>query len=131
MQTQQPYRSYSPLGYRLVEEMNRLGMIIDLSHVSDDTAHQVLGYTTAPVIWSHSATRALVDIPRNIPDALLERLGTGKNKTDGVVMVNFAPYFVSEHEQATVEQVADHVEHIAKVAGKKQCVGFFWLILVR
>jgi membrane dipeptidase len=103
--------------------MNRLGMIIDLSHVSDATARQAIELSKAPVMWSHSAVRALVNISRNVPDELLEMIGTGKGKRDGVVMVNFAPYFVARKgKNATVYDVADHVEHIAKVAGKKQYV---------
>jgi membrane dipeptidase len=109
----------SPLGYKLVEEMNRLGMLIDLSHVSDDTAHQALNHSRAPVMWSHSSARGLVPIARNIPDSLLHRLGKGEGKRDGVVMINFAPYFVTSDGNATIYDVADHIDYVAKVAGKK------------
>jgi membrane dipeptidase len=109
----------SPLGYKLVEEMNRLGMIIDLSHVSDDTAHQALTHSRAPVMWSHSSVRGLVPIARNIPDDLLRRLGKGDDKKDGVVMINFAPYFVTKDGNATIYDVADHIDYVAKIAGKK------------
>ncbi|TFK53894.1 hypothetical protein OE88DRAFT_1128995 [Heliocybe sulcata] len=109
----------SDLGYALITEMNRLGMLVDLSHTSDATARQAIKASKAPVIWSHSSARAVWDVPRNVPDEILELIGTGANKTDAVVMVNFAPYFVAAEGNATVEAVADHVDHIAKIAGKE------------
>ncbi|EMD37258.1 hypothetical protein CERSUDRAFT_83014 [Gelatoporia subvermispora B] len=108
----------SKLGYALIREMNRLGVLVDLSHTSDDTARQALKYSKAPVIWSHSSARAVHDVPRNVPDDVLELVGIGANKTDAVIMVNFAPFFVADPGKANVQTVADHVDHIAKVAGK-------------
>ncbi|KAF8973191.1 membrane dipeptidase-domain-containing protein [Flammula alnicola] len=108
----------SSLGKALIEEMNRLGVLVDLSHTSDATAKQGLLLSKAPVIWSHSSARAVHDVPRNVPDDVLELIGLEEGKKDAVVMVNFAPFFVAVPGNATVEAVADHVDHIANVAGK-------------
>jgi membrane dipeptidase len=82
----------SDFGREVVREMNRLGMFVDISHVSDKTMSDALDVSTAPVIASHSSARALSNHPRNIPDELLRRIA----KNGGVVMVNFYPVFIDQ-----------------------------------
>ena len=100
------------LGREMVAEMNRLGVLVDLSHVSDDTIRDALDATRAPVIVSHSSCRALHDHARNVSDDLLRAIAAN----DGVVMINFYPLYLG-NGAVTVETLLDHIEHAVAVAG--------------
>ncbi|CAI8014227.1 Dipeptidase 1 [Geodia barretti] len=100
-------------GRRVVLEMNRLGMLVDISHVNNYTMSDVLATSKAPVIFSHSSAYALCNNSRNVPDNILMKMPAN----GGVVMVNFYPGFINCSSTASLEQVADHIDHICSVAG--------------
>lgn len=116
----------SAIGNAAIREMNRLGMMVDLSHVSHDTMRDVLAIARSPVMFSHSACFELAKNYRNVPDDVLRRLKVN----GGVVMVMFVKRFLDADnpESAGIERAVDHIMHVVKVAGWKHVgLGTFFL----
>lgn len=101
-------KGFTKFGEEVINEMNRLGMIVDLSHVSLKTMKDVLGVANAPVIFSHSASRELIDTPRNVPDDVLKQLpGNG-----GIIMVTFVPGFISKEGNKYYKKIKKELEYL-------------------
>ncbi|EIW70142.1 hypothetical protein TREMEDRAFT_61903 [Tremella mesenterica DSM 1558] len=112
-----PGNGLTSLGVDLVRELNRLGVMVDLSHVSDDTARQAINVSRAPVIWSHSGARAVNNHPRNVPDDILDMIGDKSGQNRGIVLSVLYSIFIDK-DNATLARVVDHIEHIASRCGK-------------
>jgi membrane dipeptidase len=108
----------SPFGRDVVREMNRLRMLIDISHLNEPGFWEVLELSEAPVIASHSCARALRDHPRNLTDEQIRALA----EKGGVIGVNFCPSFLTDRDVADLDDVLDHIEHFIAVGGE-DCVG--------
>lgn len=95
-----PHGGLTGFGREVVRELNRLAVLVDLSHVSDDTMRDAIETSRAPVIFSHSSARALTEVERNVPDDVLALVA----KTGGVVMATFVPFFVTDRLRAPGEE---------------------------
>lgn len=108
-------KGLSQFGRDCIFEMNRLGMMVDLSHVSVKTMHDALDVSKSPVIFSHSSCYSLTPHERNVPDEVLLRLKENK----GVICINFFPIFLKQNDntEVTIEDAADHIIHVINLIG--------------
>ena len=111
------HNGLSTFGRQVVAEMNRLGMMIDISHASDKTVRDVLEESTAPIIASHSSARAVYDHPRNLPDELLRMIGEQGGVVQATIEYVKAHASYDRAELPTVAEFVDHIDHIVNVAG--------------
>ena len=119
----QPNNGLSPFGKEVVHEMNRLGMMVDIAHVSDKTFWDALETSKAPIFSSHSSCRAIADVPRNMTDDMIKAMA----KKGGVIQINFSCGFLrkgsgaagsnSEAPRATLADVVKHIDHAVEIAG--------------
>ncbi len=108
----------SPFAPHLIHELNRLAIVPDLSHVSDDTALQTIDMTKGPVMLSHSAARVFEDLERNVPDSVLKKLASSGK--DHVVMINIYPGFIGG--DGDLDQVIRHIDHLSSILGATMSV---------
>lgn len=114
-----PNNGLSPFGKEVVHEMNRLGMMVDIAHVSDKTFYDALETSEAPIFSSHSSCRALCDVPRNMTDEMIKALA----KKGGVIQINFSCGFLKQgagtggRPRATLADVVKHIDHVVEIAG--------------
>ncbi len=103
----------SDIGLQVIAEMNRLGIVVDLSHVGYRTSMEAIQASTAPAVFSHSNAKAVCDSPRNIADDQIRAVAAG----GGVVGVNAFPAFVSNDQPPTVEHLLDHIDYMVRLVG--------------
>lgn len=107
-------KGLKPFGFEVVERMNELGMMIDVSHMSDGGFWDVLKHSKKPIVASHSNARSLCRHPRNLSDDMIRAIA----EKGGLIGVNFYPYFVNENGIATAEDIVRHIQHIICVGGE-------------
>lgn len=105
----------SPFGREVVAQMNRLGMMVDISHASDDTFYDCIRYSKAPIVATHSCCRALCGHRRNLTDDMLRALAD----VDGYVGINFYPYFLKDSQVPApgIKEIIDHIDHAVEICG--------------
>ncbi|XP_068200868.1 dipeptidase 1-like [Palaemon carinicauda] len=109
------FEGLTPWGENVIKEMNRLGMFVDLAHVSAQTMRDALDASVAPVIFSHSNARTVHDVHRNVPDDVLRRMP----ENGGVVMVNFVPFYLTDdYSSASISHVVEHINYIRDLIGE-------------
>lgn len=107
-------KGLKPFGLEVIGQMNELGMLIDVSHLSDGGFWDVIRYSKKPIVASHSNARGLCPHPRNLSDDMIRALA----EQGGVIGVNFYPYFLNVAGKATAENIADHIMHMYRVGGE-------------